>query len=86
MSAFLQTVDGDLDVSSHTLVILQAPAECLAQKLTNRTRIFLGDWYQDLRQGFPWIEQILGVKNPNLSAIATLFQRFFRGDSRRQGA
>ena len=75
MSALLQTSSGDLDFSSHNLVVVKSQGACVGQKLTNRFRFWAGTWYQDTRQGFPYLGNVLGVVAPNLQAIAQLFKR-----------
>ncbi len=73
MSAFAE-LEGDLDLSGGNLRVEKDPDLCTAQKLTNRFRLFLGEWFIDTRIGIPYF-QLVFVKNPNLQVIAQLFKR-----------
>lgn len=75
MSAFLQTHDGDYDFSNHNLKVIKDVATCTAQKLSNRFNFWLAQWYQDIRQGIPYLQNILGVVAPNIGVIAQIFKR-----------
>ncbi len=75
MSTFLQTPGGDFDFSSHNLKLVTDLPTWTAIKLTNRFNFWEGTWYQDIRQGFPYLENILGVVAPNMKIIAQLFKR-----------
>jgi hypothetical protein len=48
-------------------------AEC-AIKLRDRFRLWLGEWFLDTRQGFPWLD-ILGQKQPDLVAVKQLIRK-----------
>jgi hypothetical protein len=62
-------INGDLAIEGGDLVIVSG-AECLAQYLRTRLRLFAGEWFLDTRLGVPYFEQIL-VKSPDLSLIET---------------
>lgn len=58
MSALRQTPDGDLDLSSGTIVVETEPAAEVAQRLTNRFRLVLGEWSFDTQIGVPYFERV----------------------------
>lgn len=74
MSAFAQTVDGDLDISTGNLRIETNVAQVTAWKLTNLFSFFKGEWFRDIRQGVPYFQYVF-VKNPSLPFISALFQK-----------
>lgn len=45
------------------------------QRIRFRLRMFKGEWFLDKRQGMPYYQAILGVKNPDLGFISSLFRR-----------
>ncbi len=75
MSTFLQTNQGDFDFSSHNLAVVKDTAHCVGIKLTNRFNFWQGTWYQDIRQGFPYLNNVVGMMAPNMEVIAQLFKR-----------
>lgn len=74
MSTFALAPDGDILVSGRNLVLQTDRAECAATQLTNKFRMGLGEWFLDVRQGFPWLTSVL-VKNPNFAILGNLFRR-----------
>lgn len=44
------------------------------QDIRGRMLLFLGEWFLDTRQGFPWFELVF-VKAPDLRAIRLLMMR-----------
>ncbi len=74
MSCFLQSGSGDIDMTSGKVTIVRDPDQCTAIKLTNRFKLFLGEWFRDSRIGVPYI-QLVFVKNPDLGSIGQLFKR-----------
>lgn len=77
MSAFAQTVTGDLDISTGNLRIERDLAQVTAWKLTNLFSFFKGEWFLDTRQGVPYFQYVF-VTNPNLQIISTIFDRVAR--------
>lgn len=71
-------VGNDLDISSGNLVVVQDRDTCLANKLTIRFQLFLGEWFMDSRIGVPYY-QVVFVKNPNLVIIGQLFRNVIYG-------
>jgi hypothetical protein len=63
---------GDLDVSTGTVVTLTGP-EYVKQKIRQRFKLILGEWFLDTSKGVPWFDSVL-VKNPNLELIKSLFR------------
>lgn len=78
MTAFLQTSDGDLALSTGVtpgrFTLIDGDDE-KAQKIANRLDLFVGEWFLDLREGVPYYEAILGQKNPRLELIKRIFRR-----------
>ena len=63
---------GDLDVSTGAFVTLTGP-EYAAQKIRQRFKLILGEWFLDTTKGVPWFQNVL-IKNPNLELIKSLFR------------
>ena len=74
MSALAQTPQGDLDLSSGNVVVVEDIAQCTAWKLTNLFRFFKGEWFLDQRVGIPYFQYVL-VSSPNLPLIGNMFKR-----------
>lgn len=79
MSAFLQGLDGDLDITTTPgqLTVSRNLAVNTAMKLTNLFEFALGEWFRDTRQGVPYIQYVF-VKNPSLPLISTIFERVLK--------
>lgn len=73
MATLARTPSGDIDISTHNLVIVTDPVQCAAIALADRLALGLGEWFLDTRLGVPYL-QVLGVKNPDLSAIRAMFR------------
>jgi hypothetical protein len=50
------------------------PAQCARIKLQDMFALGLGEWFLNTLEGVPYVGTILGVKNPNISAIRSLFR------------
>jgi hypothetical protein len=37
--------------------------------------LWLGEWFMDQSVGFPWLQRVLGLTNPNVTQIAALIQQ-----------
>lgn len=48
--------------------------DSIAQDLRHRCRTFTGEWFLALDAGMPWLTDILGVKNLNLSTVRALLR------------
>ena len=46
----------------------------LRQRLTTRLQVFLGEWWQDVTLGIPYLDKIL-IKNPLYDTISSLLKR-----------
>lgn len=83
---FLKTDDGDLDLTSGNLVLIDdgssallpsgasQMAQAVKQKAEDVLRQFQGEWFLDQTKGFPWFQSVLGQKNPDLGVIRNLFK------------
>lgn len=71
-------VVGDVRLTNHQLTFT-TPRSSLAvrQKLGNRLKFFLAEWFLDQRQGLPFFQRIL-VKNPDSRAIRSIFREVIR--------
>jgi hypothetical protein len=74
ISAFLETVDRDLALSDGSLVLIRAEtdARVITQRIENRFRFFLGEWFLDTREGVPYFQEVL-IKNPDIEVLKRLF-------------
>lgn len=72
MSMFARLPNGDL---AFPLAVVQDPTVCTVQKITDEFNLWRGAWVFDVTQGFPWLQQVLGLKNPSLNAIRSLFRK-----------
>ena len=74
MSAFAQTVTGDLDISTGNLRVVADVGQVTAWKLSNLFDFWKGEWFRDAREGVPYLQYVF-VTNPNLAIIADIFKR-----------
>lgn len=77
MSTYALTSEGDLDLVGGRLVRVTG-ADAAAVTLRNKLRLFLGEWFRDIRLGIPYY-QVVFVKNPNLNQIRAMFRRVILG-------
>lgn len=56
------------------ITINSNPQECAQIKLQDEFQLGLGEWFIDTTQGIPYVQQILGQKNPNITNIRALFR------------
>lgn len=84
MSQFLlDPVYNDLAFTNARLTLIgsaygTAAQEC-AQKLNERFNFGKGEWFLDQNQGFPWLQAVIGLKNPSLPAITNLVRGVILG-------
>jgi hypothetical protein len=66
------------DVHFSSLQIVKGD-DAIAQKLRQRLRFWLGEWFLDTRLGIPYLKSqggiVLGVKGPNIPAIEAVFRQ-----------
>jgi hypothetical protein len=72
------SIDGDLDISSKSLALTTTLIEYVGQRLTQRLRFFLGEWFLDVRLGIPYFRYAF-VKKPDTALLASIFARIIRG-------
>jgi hypothetical protein len=70
----LDRATGDLALDENHSPYYVTGADAIAQRLTIRYRMWLGEWFLDERQGIPYIEKVF-VKAPKLALIERLFRR-----------
>ena len=56
-----------------SLVVIEG-LEQIRQRIASRLKLFVGEWFLDLREGVPYYRDVL-VKNPNLPLVRSLFRR-----------
>lgn len=66
-------LEDDLVFTNGQLTVCDINTAC-AQKLRARLQFFLGEWFLDTNQGFPYLQYVFGVKNVNLGIAKQLFQ------------
>jgi hypothetical protein len=72
--AIIQLIpEGDLALENGDLVIVTGP-EQIRQAIQSRFRMFLGEWFLDLREGVPYFQDIL-IKSPDEQVIRSVFRR-----------
>lgn len=71
MTALARTPTGDIAVP---LAIETDPATLTRNKLTDEFNLGQGEWQFDTTQGFPWIQQILGLKGITRTQIRALLE------------
>lgn len=69
--------DGDLDISTRSLRLTNTLPEYVSQRIAQRLRFFLGEWFLDVRLGLPYFRYVF-VKKPDLALIASIFSRVIR--------
>lgn len=73
MALFRVIPRGDLEIAGN-LPSLLTGIQSRRQKLSQRFKFFLGEWFLDQRQGVPYFRHVF-VKNPNLDVIRRLFRK-----------
>lgn len=73
-SAFALTEDGDLDFSTGNLRLEDDRVERATAKTRKAFALWQGSWFLDINAGFPYLQQILGQKPRDLTAIGGLFR------------
>ena len=59
---FLQDSSGDLDLSGPDLQVTPSLETFVAQGLSESFQFWQGEWYLDLREGFPYFQEVIGDK------------------------
>ena len=68
-----RTETGDLVLPR---VIVTDFASCVRQQILDGLSLWLGEWFLDTSQGFPWAQRIFGIKFPNSTQVSALFRQF----------
>jgi len=69
--------DGELDLEKG-LRLTPDLLTYVTQKLRQRFRFFLGEWFIDQRLGIPYFEKVF-ISNPDVPLLATLFRKVVLG-------
>ena len=69
--------DLELDATGH-FVWLQPGPELVRQKLAQRLKFFLGEWFLDRRLGVPYFKHVF-IRNPDLDVIRAMFRKVILG-------
>lgn len=62
--------NGDYIFGRGSLDFYKDDPEAVAQAITTRLRLWLAEWFLDLRDGMPWNEQVLGTNTSRLRDAA----------------
>lgn len=66
MTTFARTATNDLALPR---VLVTDPASVALQTILDIFGLWQGEWFLDQLAGFPWAQQVLGIKNPNVVHI-----------------
>lgn len=75
MTVFAQDSNNDISFVGGKMSLVRNNAEQVATLLKNRLQFFLGEWFLDVREGIPYYDVVLGVKNPDINLLARMFRR-----------
>jgi len=70
-----QLQDGDIVLSGADLAFTTSTAQRLTQKL----RLWRGEWFLDRRAGFPYLQQVLGQR-PRPEVVSSLLRQTITND------
>lgn len=70
-------VAGDLYIDPTGQLVLTTGSDAVRQHVRSRLRFFLGEWFLDARQGFPYYRDVFR-KNPNRQAVISALRRTVR--------
>ena len=70
-------VEGDLFIGPSGQFVLLAGPEAVQQHVRSRLRLFLGEWFLDARQGFPYYRDVF-IKAPNRQSVISSLRRTIR--------
>ena len=69
----LKLTGGSLAIVSGDLVVADG-LDAIAQDVSTRLRMFLGEWFLDTRMGIPFYQRIL-VKNPSMPDVIAILTK-----------
>lgn len=67
-------ITGDFAIVNGDLV-LTSGLDAIRQSLMIRLEFFQGEWFLDITAGLPYLQEILGVKNPNPNVLDAVFRK-----------
>jgi len=73
MSDLLQNTYGDLEFTNNTLTFVEGADE-VVQRLRQRLRTFLNEWFLDTSLGIPYFQEIL-KKNPQQGVVDAILKK-----------
>jgi hypothetical protein len=68
----------DLVIAGFDLAVTDGP-ESVVQNIKQRLLFFTGEWFLNLAEGTPWIEQILGQKRQRQGVVEDILKARIRG-------
>ena len=77
MADFEQTDDGDLAITNNAFALVTGPEE-IRQRVTQRIRTFLGEWFLDYTVGVPYFQDIF-VKAPDEDKVSAVLKNEILG-------
>ena len=75
----LRLTDGDLTISGLDLQLIDG-GQAVAQRLTQKLKLFRGEWFLDRRAGVPYFRDIIGQKTARSGVISTIIKRVIQDD------
>ena len=69
----LELTGGGLSIVDGDLVLLDG-LDAIAQDVSTRLKMFLGEWFLDTRMGVPYFQRIL-VKNPSMPDVIAILTK-----------
>ena len=75
----LRLTDGDLTISGLDLQFVDG-GQAVAQRLTQKLKLFRGEWFLDRRAGVPYFRDIIGQKTARSGVISTIIKRVIQDD------
>lgn len=73
MSGLLLDANGEIDLTNNKMT-LTTGLKAIEQRISQRLRLFLGEWFLDKTRGVPWIQQVF-KKNPNPVVVDAVIKR-----------
>lgn len=77
MTLKLDTATTDLEFADGRFTTVSG-TEAIAQNTRRRAQTARSEWFLDLEFGVPYLDQIWGVKNPNMATIEAIFKAEIR--------
>lgn len=80
MSDLRLNLEGDIDITSGRLNLIKSEASLAAQRLKIKFGLFLGEWFLDLSQGVPYLQNILRRGSQSKEVADSIFTSIILND------